>query len=119
LLVDHHGEHMNPIKKLLRWISPTSKPNAIIIQQVMGSLAVIAIPLSLYLALSKPDYRTLVLFAWAVFPSIWFWYEYFCLYPALETSLDEFKHGQELSRNIWAGVLTALVALEIGKGQLK
>jgi len=85
----------------------------------MGTLAVIAIPLSLYLAVSKSDYRTLILFAWAVFPPIWFWYEYFCLYPVLETSLDDFKHGQELSRNIWAGVLAALVALEIGKGQLK
>lgn len=61
---------------------------------VMGTLAVIAIPSSLYLALSNPGYRTLVLFGWAIFPSIWFWYEYFCLYPVMQIHLDEFKHGQ-------------------------
>lgn len=51
---------------------------------------------------------------WAAGPPLWFWYEYHYLFktlaPDTQGSLDAFKHGQQLSVAIWAGVLAFLYA---------
>ena len=55
---------------------------------------------------------------WTVVPPMYFWFDYFVLWH-IETkhntgqfaSLDEFKHGQELSRNLWLVIVALLAAL--------
>lgn len=49
---------------------------------------------------------------WAVGPPIWFWYEYFFVYRnhGEPDTFELFKHGQQVSLAIWAGVALALAA---------
>jgi hypothetical protein len=63
--------------------------------------------------------QAIVLGIWVIAPPIWFWYEYFYLYPDTtyvpKPSLDEFKHGQEQSSKIWLALVTLLLGLYFGK----
>jgi hypothetical protein len=57
-----------------------------------------------------------VLFAlWTILPPIWFLCEWKWLSPPLSDheKLENFKHGQELARNLWLGI-GALIGLLIG-----
>src|SRR4051812_22458663 len=47
--------------------------------------------------------------AWAIWPPIWFWLEYFFIYRVWGKpgSLELFKYGQDVAKAIWAGVLAA------------
>lgn len=49
---------------------------------------------------------------WAIGPPVWFWYEYFRIYRkyGLPDTLELFKHGQDVAKAIWAGVLAGLIA---------
>ncbi|MCB1716505.1 MAG: hypothetical protein KDK04_10245 [Candidatus Competibacteraceae bacterium] len=48
---------------------------------------------------------------WTLGPPIWFWFEYFLLYKHFgdPTKLEEFKHGQQVSASIWAGVIAFMI----------
>lgn len=50
---------------------------------------------------------------WAVGAPAWFWYEYFFLYriDGLPGTLELYKHGQQVSIAIWAGLAVSLGAL--------
>jgi hypothetical protein len=50
---------------------------------------------------------------WAIITPFWFWWEFFFLYRKYGTanSLDLFKHGQQVSGALWAGLLACLIAL--------
>lgn len=56
---------------------------------------------------------------WTVVPPVWFWIEYRLLWghaePNNRRNLEEFKHGQEVSRNIWLAFVAILAALYFGK----
>lgn len=61
-----------------------------------------------------------LIFAWTVFPPLWFWYEYFFLFKTFGKhenphAFDLFKHGQQTSRAIWAGVLACMAAIAAAK----
>jgi hypothetical protein len=61
--------------------------------------------------------KVIVLTAWVVLPPVWFWIEYFYIYPlrSPRPSLDEFKYGQDIASKIWVGLVTALFGLYFGK----
>ena len=50
---------------------------------------------------------------WAVGAPAWFWYEYFFMYrlDGEPGSFDLYKHGQQVSIAIWAGLAVSLGAL--------
>lgn len=65
------------------------------------------------------------LLLWTVLPPIWFWIDYFVLWKhetlpgekhpreaheAATLRFEQFKHGQELSRNIWLAIVALLAA---------
>jgi hypothetical protein len=55
------------------------------------------------------------LMLWTVVPPAWFWLEYHLIWQtAVSTereSFEQFKHSQELSRNIWLAFVAVLAAL--------
>jgi hypothetical protein len=67
----------------------------------------------------KPGWATFALVFWAIVPPAYFWYEYFVLWKGAKATnavsagvtLDDFKHGQEVSRNIWLAFVVLLAAL--------
>lgn len=55
---------------------------------------------------------------WTVVPPIYFWFDYFVLWhiesrnkTTTFSTLEEFKHGQELSRNLWLAIVVLLAGL--------
>ena len=48
---------------------------------------------------------------WTLGPPIWFWFEYFWLFKTFGNpdKLEEFKHGQQVSASIWAGVIAFMI----------
>ena len=48
---------------------------------------------------------------WTLGPPIWFWFEYFWLFKSFgdPARLEEFKHGQQVSASIWAGVIAFMI----------
>jgi hypothetical protein len=55
---------------------------------------------------------------WLIVPPIYFWFDYFVLWrweniqsPPLGLTLEQFKHGQDLSRNLWLALVTLLAGL--------
>jgi hypothetical protein len=50
---------------------------------------------------------------WLIWPPLWFFYEYFRLYRtvAVPDSFEMFKHGQQVSVAIWAGISLTLTGL--------
>jgi hypothetical protein len=68
----------------LRW--PKARPN----DRLIGALAVLT-------------------FVWAVLPPIWFWFEHWFLYSPYgdKEAFAQFRHSQQLSAAIWAGILAA------------
>jgi len=61
------------------------------------------------------DYPLVFVFLalWTIVPPAFFWFEYYVVWKPEQRrnptqSLDEFKHGQELSRNVWLAVLAFL-----------
>lgn len=56
--------------------------------------------------------RNIGIAVWAIGPPFWFWFEYFYLFKNYGNpgDFEEFKHGQQVSASIWAGVVGFLVA---------
>jgi hypothetical protein len=59
---------------------------------------------------------------WTVVPPMFFWFDYFVLWHIEKergagnfVDLSEFKHGQELSRNLWLAVVAVLAAIYSAK----
>jgi hypothetical protein len=59
------------------------------------------------------------LLLWAVFPPVWFWAEHHLIWATATKDergdFDEFKHSQELGRNIWLALLGIIVGLYFHK----
>ena len=77
------------------------------------------------LSLERLELKALVLpflVFWTIVPPMYFWFDYFVLWH-LEKQTDssqfadltEFKHGQELSRNLWLAIVAVLAALYASK----
>lgn len=70
-------------------------------------------------------WQAIVLSAWVIGPPIWFWAEYFFLYKPIpagaagKPSMDEYKHGVDVSSKIWLALVTALLALYFSKDLVK
>ncbi|MFO1351086.1 MAG: hypothetical protein U1F68_10610 [Gammaproteobacteria bacterium] len=56
--------------------------------------------------------RTLGIAFWTIAPPLWFFIEYFWLFKRFSDpdKLELFKHGQQVSASIWAGVVAFLIA---------
>jgi hypothetical protein len=84
-----------------------------------GTLATLAGATTVYLmrtepaGSSRPVWALSALIFWAVILPAWFWFDYFCIWKTEPhppgAPLDQFKHGQELSRNIWLAFVALLV----------
>jgi hypothetical protein len=49
---------------------------------------------------------------WVIIPPIWFWLEWtFFSFGLSRDELEDLKHSQELSRNIWVAVVVLLTAI--------
>jgi hypothetical protein len=61
--------------------------------------------------------QVVILTAWVVLPPVWFWIEYFRVYPnqCPKPTLEEFKYGQDVASKIWVGLVTVLFGLYFGK----
>jgi hypothetical protein len=64
----------------------------------------------------QPVVRVVALVVWGVLPPLYFWFENFFLWqgddaPKDHDQFERWKYGQELSRNIWAGLLAVLAIL--------
>lgn len=58
------------------------------------------------------------LLIWTIAPPMYFWFDYYVLWyvEGLNgnrqfATLEEFKHGQELSRNLWLAIVALLAAV--------
>lgn len=68
------------------------------------------------------DFVLPFLVIWTVVPPMYFWFDYFVLWR-LEmkrgstqfADFSEFKHGQELSRNLWLAIVAVLAAIYSSK----
>jgi hypothetical protein len=49
-------------------------------------------------------------FFWSIAPPIWFLYDW-CATTEKEEELEKFKYSQEVSRNIWLGIVGLLIFL--------
>jgi hypothetical protein len=64
-----------------------------------------------------------VLLFWIAAPPVWFWFEYYFLYKKLgppsggplKQSLEEYKHGVDVSSKIWLALITVLLGMYFGK----
>lgn len=81
---------------------------------ISGVLAVATVVLT-WFALANPAhpcvrYFPLLVLGWAVGPPLWFWFEYYFVYLAegAPGSEEWFKHGQQVSFAIWAGIALSL-----------
>ena len=59
---------------------------------------------------------------WTIVPPMYFWFDYFVLWhlerkrgSSQFADLPEFKHGQELSRNLWLAIVAVLAAIYTSK----
>jgi hypothetical protein len=93
-----------------------TNPAAGRIVRVVATLSIIGVLASIaivwFVALTKNVVCLYILIgAWAVFPPAWFWYEYYYVYRrwGKPDTMELFKHGQDVSKAIWAGVLAALI----------
>jgi hypothetical protein len=78
-----------------------------------------------YLPNHREDLKTLVLpflALWTIAPPMFFWFDYFVLWHLEKmhktsqfADLSEFKHGQELSRNLWLAIVAILAAIYASK----
>jgi hypothetical protein len=63
----------------------------------------------------KPSWATYVLLFWTVVPPVWFWAEFHFIWKTAptsgSTSLEVFRYGQEVSRNIWIAMTAVVAAL--------
>ena len=82
---------------------------------LIGAIAVVvtAILVSRAYSQAKPGWLHFSIVAWAVISPAWFVSEYFFIYRkfGLPDTFELFKHGQQLSAAVWAGVLAALITL--------
>ena len=77
------------------------------------------------LCLDKARLKDLVLpflVLWTAVPPMYFWFDYFVLWHLEKkrgssqfVDLAEFKHGQELSRNLWLAIVAVLAAIYTSK----
>ena len=93
-----------------------SKPERIVRRVAVFSVVALFITFLIVLnswGSSETTFLHITIGVWAVAPPIWFWYEYFYIYRkyAKPGTLEVFKHGQDVSKAIWAGVLAGLLAL--------
>ena len=64
--------------------------------------------------------QAVILAVWTLVPPMWFWWEYFFLFPkafpnADSDERDRFKYGQDLSAKIWLAVVSVLLILYFWK----
>ncbi len=73
-------------------------------------LAVIATLVAAYaLVLADKQMKQIIFVIWIIGVPVWFGIEYWYLKRKKKIDdLDHFKYGQELARNIWAGVAVVL-----------
>jgi|OM-RGC.v1.026928798 hypothetical protein len=99
--------------RMLDRLAPEDADDAETLQALAGIVGAALLVITLCsLPLGRVSAFLLVL--WTIGPPMYFWFEFFRLRPLLHPDgegLEDFKHGQELSRNIWAGVVVMLVAL--------
>jgi len=98
-----------------------SSDAALWITRVIGVLSAAALLITLWyindaIRIQGPESGKHIAIAagcWAVGAPIWFWFEYFWLYRECGNpgSFDLYKHGQQLSIAIWAGLALSLSAL--------
>ena len=100
------------IQKLLDALTPKTPAAMKTAQYTLGSIAVVGAVLSLVISYNFSSWRAFILCIWAILPPMYFWIEYYCFYDHV-VPLEQFKYGQEVSRNIWAGVLAVLIALKL------
>jgi hypothetical protein len=85
---------------------------------ILSGIAAVATTIFL-IATEKPDDRQksvarVILIFWSILPPIYFWVEYFIIWKTSEKkspTLDEFKHGQEICRNIWLAFVLLFAGL--------
>lgn len=53
----------------------------------------------------------IVFLFWTVGPAVWFWIEYYFLWPKTGTPIEELKYGQELSKSVWVAIAAVLITL--------
>jgi hypothetical protein len=106
--------------KVAGWISALlAITTAAIVVRTLTNLAAFGIIDDVITLLHLPENHAgriaLLAGCWAVFPPIWFFFEYFWLYrgAAEKNSFDLFKHGQQTAIAIWAGVSVALGGLAV------
>jgi hypothetical protein len=87
------------------------------VAKVSAVLAVLTLAAVVWVLWTRPSYGQglvagLAAF-WVIWPPLWFFYEYFWLYRAVgePDSFELFKHGQQVSVAIWAGISLTLSGL--------
>jgi hypothetical protein len=86
-------------------------------QRVGAVLGVLALAYTAYAAYTAPpcrqaDWLLVLAVAWGVLPPLWWWIEFFFIYPR-HHSVDKFevlKHAAQASLAIWAPIAVALAA---------
>jgi hypothetical protein len=60
-----------------------------------------------------------VCLSWSALPPLWFMFEFWCFFPKLGKSMEEFKYGQELAKNFWASIAVVLIGVLLESGGLR
>ena len=65
----------------------------------------------LFWALDFKTAKNLGIAFWTIGPPVWFWFEYFWLFKQYSKPehLEIFRHGQQVSASIWAGVIAFVI----------
>lgn len=81
----------------------------------LGILSVLVLVRAEFINQNQQLLAKLALIYSAIFPPIWFWVEYCIIWngasDAQRPMLEEFKYGQEVSRNIWLAFVGLVAAL--------
>lgn len=88
------------------------------IRKVLGPALIVLGMLYTYRSHSTGCPRATILAGWAIVPPIWLAIEYLLLFDRRNESLEDFqhfRHVQQLTRNIWIGMVILLGALYLGK----
>jgi hypothetical protein len=63
----------------------------------------------------RPGWSGPAFLLWTIIPPFWFWFWYFVIWqtePKTERSpVEEFKWGQELSRNLWLAIVAVMAVV--------
>ena len=99
------------------YVSPPKSEWVVTVAGVLGvlvTLATIVVAIAVATPKFKADYSQAVVLslaaAWAIGAPMWFFAEYFFMYrnAGAPDTWDQFKHGQQVSAAVWAGLTAAL-----------